>query len=97
MKPTRASRGVVDMREVKSQKDKLEFISSRELIEDTNDEYFKTKGRSMRDAPKSLHIDNLNKGESSKEEGVKKTVISGLMSRLADKLKERVTMVVCRR
>ena len=29
--------GYVDLREVKSQKDKIEFISSREMIEDPND------------------------------------------------------------
>lgn len=84
--------GHADLREVKSQKDKIEFISSREMIDDVNQEHTKSKGRSSRDHPKSLHLHQLNQPEQVQNEDKKDTVISGLMNRLADKLKERVTV-----
>ena len=48
------------------------------------------KGTTSREQPKSLQINNLNQNSKSKQFPTKDNLITGLMSQLSHKLKERV-------
>jgi hypothetical protein len=85
-----------DLREVRSDRDRKEFIkskefkSSREDVIEGNHSKESSKNRE-RDAKRSLHLNSLN-NEGNKKSRVeeKEELVADLMTKLAKKLKERV-------